>query len=79
MLEIFDDGEELPPTWEEWMKNLEEIEQQARAVGALTRRFLITPQNFPNWCKRLNTTPDANGRMKLMLHINEQDPTPEEK
>jgi hypothetical protein len=58
MLEIFDDGEDLPPTWEEWMEGLEDIEQQARAAGALTRRYLITPQSFTEYCRRQSIPPE---------------------
>jgi hypothetical protein len=77
MLEIFDDGEDWPPTYEEWLESSEDIEQQARAVGALTRRVYIDPQTFPDMCRRAGVQPDANGRLKIMLAINAQDPTPE--
>jgi hypothetical protein len=77
MLEIFDDSDEWPPTYEEWLKGSEDIEQQIRAVGGLSRRVYIDPETFRDVCRQHGVRPDANGRMKIMLTITAQDPTPE--
>jgi hypothetical protein len=64
--QIFDDGHNLPPTWKEWLKMAEEMEQGLKAYGHVVLRVVIDPQSFPDWCAAHGTTPGSAGRKKFV-------------
>ncbi len=61
-LKIFDDGNTLPRTWEEWRKIAEEMEKGLKAYGHPVLRVRIVPATFPAWCTAHGTTPGRKGR-----------------
>ncbi len=65
LLELFDDGDKLPPSWKEWLKVAEEMEQGLKAYGHVVLR-VIDPAIFPEWCAALSTSPGSAGRRKFV-------------
>lgn len=62
LLEIFEDGDKLPPTWTKWQKMAEEMEHGLKAYGHVVMRVHIDPKTFPEWCLAHSTTPGSQGR-----------------
>ncbi|MDP1864831.1 hypothetical protein [Bradyrhizobium sp.] len=66
LLKIFDDGDKLPPTWKEWLKIAEEMEQGLTAYGHVVLRVPIDPATFPDWCAAHDVRPGSAGRRKFV-------------
>ena len=66
LLEIFEDGNRMPPTWQEWLKIAEEMERGLTAYGHVVLRVHIDPKTFPQWCAAHGTTPGGAGRRKFV-------------
>jgi hypothetical protein len=66
LLEIFDDGDNLPRSWEEWRKMAEEMERGLKAYGHVVLRVYIDPNTFADWCAVHGTRPGAAGRKKFV-------------
>jgi hypothetical protein len=66
VLKIFDDGNTLPRTWNEWLKIAEEMEKGLKAYGHPVLRVRIDPATFPAWCVAHGTTPGRQGRKVLV-------------
>jgi hypothetical protein len=66
LLDIFDDGDKMPPTWNEWRKMAEEMERGLTAYGHAVLRVHIDPRTFPDWCAAHATTPGGEGRKKFV-------------
>lgn len=49
-LDIFDDRNDLPDSFDEWRELAERTEQQFTAQGMRTVRAIIDPATFPRWC-----------------------------
>lgn len=60
--QIFDDGNTLPRTWQEWLKIAEEMEKGLKAYGHPVMRVRIDPTAFAAWCAANGTTPGRPGR-----------------
>lgn len=63
---IFDDGDRLPSTWQEWLKVAMEMEQGLKAYGHVVLRVYIDPTTFPDWCAANGTTPGREGRKRFV-------------
>jgi len=59
---IFDDGDTLPPTWQEWLKMAEEMKKGLEAYGHPVMKVRIDPAKFAAWCAAHGTTTDKPGR-----------------
>ncbi len=66
LLKIFDDGNKLPPSWQQWLKMAEEMERGLKAYGHPVMRVTIDPKTFPDWCAANGTSPGSAGRRKLV-------------
>jgi len=64
LLRLFDDGDKMPPSWKEWLKMAEEMEQRLKAKGHVVLRVYIDPATFPDWCAAHGASPGAAGRRK---------------
>jgi hypothetical protein len=62
LLRLFDDGDKMPPSWKEWLKMAEEMEQGLKAYGHVVLRVYIEPATFPDWCAAHGTSPGGAGR-----------------
>jgi hypothetical protein len=66
LLTVFDDGNKMPPTWNEWLKMAEEMERGLKAYGHPVMRVRIEPSTFPDWCAAHGTTPGREGRKRFV-------------
>ena len=66
LLQLFDDGDKMPPSWKEWLKMAEEMEQGLKAYGHVVLRVYIDPATFPDWCAANGTCPGSAGRRKFV-------------
>jgi hypothetical protein len=66
LLTVFDDGNKMPPTWNEWLKTAEEMERGLKAYGHPVMRVRIEPSTFPDWCAAHGTTPGREGRKRFV-------------
>jgi hypothetical protein len=64
--QLFDDGDKMPPSWKEWLKMAEEMEQGLKAYGHVVLRVYIDPTTFPDWCTAHATSPVSAGRRKFV-------------
>jgi hypothetical protein len=46
LLEIFDDADKMPRSWNEWLKSAQQMEEWAKAQGYRTQRVYIDPDSF---------------------------------
>jgi hypothetical protein len=66
LLTVFDDGNKMPPTWNEWLKMAEEMERGLKAYGHPVMRVRIERSTFPDWCAAHGTTPGREGRKRFV-------------
>lgn len=69
LLEIFDDAELLPPTYEDWLPRAEEMKIKAEEQGDQVIKVFIDPETFPEWCEKRNLPKDANSRSQLAIEV----------
>jgi len=65
LLQLFDDGDKMPPSWKEWLKMAEEMEQGLKAYGHVVLRVYIDPSTF-TWCAAHGTSPGGAGPRKFV-------------
>lgn len=63
---IFADGHKMPATWEQWLRQAEQMESQAKANFDVVERVYIDPTTFAAWCAQNETTVDRHGRHKFI-------------
>src|SRR3981189_2549757 len=63
--QLFDDGEKMPPSWKEWLKMAEEMEQGLKAYGHVVLRVYIDPATFPDSTAPQAASPGNAGRRKF--------------
>ena len=66
ILKIFDDGNKMPRSWEQWLKIAEEMEAGLKAYGHVVMRVDIDPNTFPDWCAAHATKPNGEGRKRFV-------------
>ena len=66
LLKIFPDGNKMPPTWKEWLKMAEEMEQGLKAYGHVVMRVRIVPDAYLDWCRTHDISPGGAGRKKFV-------------
>lgn len=64
ILQVMDDGEKLPDTYDHWIKAAETGEKQFKQSGATVFRAYIYPDEFLTWCKSKSLRPNAEARMR---------------
>ncbi len=69
LLTIFDDADQLPPTFEEWLMRAEEKKTEVEAAGDQVIKVFIDPETFPQWCKEKDLPKDANARSQLAIEM----------
>ena len=67
LLQLFDDGDKMLPSWKEWLKVAEEMEQGLKAYGHVVLRVYIDPATFPGWCAAHGASPSSAGRRKFVV------------
>jgi hypothetical protein len=66
LLKHFDDGNKMPPSWEEWRRMAVEMEAGLKAYGHPVMRVRIDPSTFPGWCAAHGTDLGREGRKKFV-------------
>ncbi len=69
LLQLFDDAELLPPTYQHWLARAEEKKAEVEAGGDQVIKVFIDPETFPEWCKKKNLVKDANARAELAIEV----------
>lgn len=69
LLNIFDDAELLPKTFEQWQQRAEEKKAEVEAAGDQVIKVFIDPETFPEWCNKKNMPMDANSRSQLAIEV----------
>ncbi len=67
LLEIFDDRDQLPPTFQNWLARAEEKKAEVEAAGDQVIKVFIDPETFPKWCEEKKLPKDANARSELAI------------
>lgn len=62
ILEVMEDKEKLPLTFDKWQSKAEQFERQAKASGKTVARAYIDPDHFVAWCAENGLHVDANAR-----------------
>jgi len=65
LLEIFEDAEKLPRTFEDWLAKAEAGCKNFEDRGIWVIRVNIDPDEFLTWCGANNLKIDAKARMKF--------------
>lgn len=63
ILEIMDDAEQLPTTFDKWQGRAESMERQQIRAGIPVIRAYIDPDKFVAWCAETGCKVDAEARM----------------
>lgn len=69
LLEMFDDAELLPPTYQDWLTRAEEKKAEVEAAGDQVLKVFIDPETFPEWCEKKKLAKDANARSQLAIEV----------
>jgi len=68
LLQLFDDGDKMPPSWKEWLKMAEEMEQGLKAYGHVVLRVYIDPAHSQTGAPPMaqaRAAPDAESSSRL--------------
>jgi hypothetical protein len=66
---IFEDANNLPTLWKQFITPLEKAEQAFQADGQSVKRIYINPLTFPGWCERKGYRINAKAREKFAAEI----------
>ncbi len=69
LLTLFDDAEQLPPTYQHWFERAEAKRLEVEARGDQVIKVFIDPETFPEWCEKRNLPKDANSRTQLAIEV----------
>lgn len=69
LLQLFDDADQLPPTYQHWLSRAEEKKAEVEAGGDQVIKVFIDPETFPEWCRNKNLPRDANARAELAIEV----------
>ncbi len=61
-LEIMEDADQLPRTFDQWLKRAEATERQIKRAGHVVVRAMIKPEEFAAWCRAKGLNTDAKAR-----------------
>ncbi len=67
--EMFEDGDMLPPTYEEWLKRAEAMKDQVQAAGDAVIKVFIDPDTFPAWCEKKGLPMNSEARSQLAIEV----------
>ncbi|MDQ2762110.1 MAG: hypothetical protein M3Y22_01000 [Pseudomonadota bacterium] len=64
ILEVMDDRQVLPETFDKWQRKAENLERDVKAKGMIVIRAHIDPEEFVAWCAARSLNIDAAARMR---------------
>lgn len=62
ILEVMEDRDKLPLTFDKWQSKAEQIERQTRTAGKIVARAYIDPDHFVAWCAANGLHIDSHAR-----------------
>jgi hypothetical protein len=62
ILEIMEDADVLPRTYDQWLRSAETGERQLKRLGHVVIRAMIDPEEFTQWCRIRDLKVDAKAR-----------------
>ena len=68
LVQLLDDGDKMPPSWKEWLKMAEEMEQGSRPMDTSCCVFTSTPRHSQTGAPpivRSRAAPDAESSSRL--------------
>ena len=65
ILEIMEDADVLPPTYDKWLHGAEMGMEKMKRSGRMVVRAYIDPQTFPAWCVEHGHTTNAKTRTEF--------------
>lgn len=65
ILQIMEDADKLPPTYEKWLYSAQKVESQSKRNGTVVVRAIIDPDEFIAYCARHDLKVDAQARMRF--------------
>ena len=64
ILDIMEDADKLPATYDRWIKSAETVERDLKSKGHIVVRAIINPDEFAAWCRSRGLNINANARMQ---------------
>ena len=64
ILEIMEDANNLPRTFDQWLTRAEATERKFKSSGHIVIRAIIEPEEFAAWCHARGLNVDAKARTK---------------
>lgn len=69
ILEIMEDAEKLPTTYDKWCQLAERGEREAKRAGHIVIRAIIDPQEFRVWAHARGLNIDAKARVAFANEV----------
>jgi len=67
--EMFEDGDMLPASFDDWHTRAEKMKADAEAVGDAVIKVFIDPETFPEWCKAKGLPMNSEARSQLAIEM----------
>jgi hypothetical protein len=64
LLELFEDGQKLPATYEQWLQAANGLFERLKSQGVSVQRVYLYPNDFAAWCRSRGLNINADARMK---------------
>jgi hypothetical protein len=64
--ELFEDGNKMPLTWQEWLKMAEEMKRGLESYGHVVMRVRVDPHVFSEWCAVQGIGPSREARKRFV-------------
>jgi hypothetical protein len=69
ILEMMADRSEMHDTYDEWLRDVERLEQRLMSEGHAVTHVIIDPEIFPSWCDQHNLKPVAKARSRFVAEV----------
>ena len=66
ILETMADRREMHGTYDEWLRDVERLEQHLVSEGRAVKHVVIDPERFQAWCDQHNLKPVAKARSRFV-------------
>ena len=64
LLDIFEDSDGLPRTWEEWLQRSEIAERRFQDDGHIVERVYLDVDTFGSWCRQKGKRINSQARIE---------------
>ncbi len=66
---LFADGEQLPPSYADWLQRAEEMAAEAQRQGDVVLKVYIEPEPFAEWCRNKGCVMNSEARSQLAIEV----------